>query len=161
MIVTHLLPILHDRGVAAGAAVLAASCVGPMQVVGRLAMMAVERHIAIPGIALAMLGVVLAGLLALWFASAALVLVPLFVLLHGAGYGVYSVVRPVLTAEVLGRAGFGVVHGTMAIAAIVAAAALAAVIQAAGGYDVVILTAIAAIPTGLAAIVGALRSAAR
>jgi len=90
--------------------------------------------------------------------------VAVFVLLHGAGYGVYSIVRPVLTAEVLGRAGFGVVHGTMATAAIVATAAapsLAAVLQAVDGYDVVILAAIAAILTGLAALVAALRSAAR
>ena len=164
MIITHLLPILADRGVATGAAVLAASCIGPMQVVGRLAMMAVERHLAVTGIALAMLAVVLAGLVALWLAPAALALVAVFVLLHGAGYGVYSIVRPVLTAEVLGRAGFGVVHGTMATAAILATAAapsLAAVLQAVGGYDVVILTAIAAILTGLAALVAALRSAAR
>lgn len=163
MIITHLLPILADRGVAAGAAVLAASCIGPMQVVGRLAMMAVERHVAIAGIALAMLAVVLAGLVALWLAPSAPALVAVFVLLHGAGYGVYSIVRPVLTAEVLGRDGFGVVHGTMATAAIVATAAapsLAAVIQEMGGYDVVIVAAIAAILTGLAALVAALRPAA-
>jgi MFS family permease len=164
MIITHLLPLLADRGVAAGAAVLAASCIGPMQVVGRLAMMAVERHVAIAGIALAMLAVVLAGLVALWLAPSAPALVAVFVLLHGAGYGVYSIVRPVLTAEVLGRDGFGVVHGTMATAAILATAAapsLAAVIQGLGGYDVVIVAAITAILTGLAALVAALRTATR
>ncbi|MFP4270747.1 MAG: MFS transporter, partial [Alphaproteobacteria bacterium] len=164
MVVTHLLPILADRGVAAGAAVLAAACIGPMQVVGRLAMMAVERQLAVAGVALAMLALVLAGLAALWLASAAPALVAVFVLLHGAGYGVYSIVRPVLTAEVLGREGFGVVHGTMATATIVATAtapSLAALIQQVGGYDLVLVAAIAAILTGLAALVAALRSAAR
>ncbi len=162
MIVTHLLPLLADRGVAAGGAVLAAACLGPMQVVGRLAMMAAERHVAVAGIALAMLAVVLAGLAALWLAPSALALVAVFVVFHGAGYGVYSIVRPVLTADVLGRAGFGVVHGTMATAAIVATAAapsLAAVLEQAGGYDLVLVAATAAILTAIAALLAALRSA--
>jgi MFS family permease len=45
-VITHVLPILEDRGVHEEAAVLAASMIGPMQVAGRLAMMAAERHVS-------------------------------------------------------------------------------------------------------------------
>ena len=38
IIITHLLPLLAERGVAVTVAVLAASCIGPMQVAGRVAM---------------------------------------------------------------------------------------------------------------------------
>ena len=39
----HLLPILNERSISNDIAVFAASFIGPMQVAGRLAMMAVER----------------------------------------------------------------------------------------------------------------------
>ena len=40
IIISHLLPIFYDRGLDAKTAVLAASCIGPMQVIGRLMMLA-------------------------------------------------------------------------------------------------------------------------
>ncbi len=46
VIVNHLLPILQERGMRPDLAVLAASMIGPMQVCGRLAMMASERHLS-------------------------------------------------------------------------------------------------------------------
>ena len=44
IIISHLLPIFYDRGLDAKTAVLAASCIGPMQVVGRLMMLASEKR---------------------------------------------------------------------------------------------------------------------
>ena len=49
----HLLPILDDRGVSVDVAVMAASFIGPMQVAGRLAMMAAERHVSNHAVAMA------------------------------------------------------------------------------------------------------------
>src|SRR3546814_11013522 len=52
-ILNHFLPMLDERGVPQGMAVFAAAMIGPMQVAGRLAMMAVERHISNRGISIA------------------------------------------------------------------------------------------------------------
>ena len=52
MVLTHLLPIMADRGISSDAAVLAASMIGPMQVAGRLAMMVAEKHVSMFSIAL-------------------------------------------------------------------------------------------------------------
>ena len=47
LIVSHMLPILADRGLGEDLAVFAASMFGPMQVAGRLAMIAAERHVSV------------------------------------------------------------------------------------------------------------------
>ena len=46
VLITHLLPLLYERGIESQTAVLAASMMGPMQVIGRLAMVAVDKHIS-------------------------------------------------------------------------------------------------------------------
>ena len=69
-----------------------------------------------------MSGVVLAGVL-LWLAGVAPLLIFAFALAQGAGAGLMSILRPVLVAEVLGRDGFGVISGAVAVAPILASAA--------------------------------------
>jgi hypothetical protein len=83
--------------------------------------------------------VVMAGLL-LWAAGAAMPLIFAFALLQGAGAGLLSILRPVLTAEVMGRRGFGVVSGAIAVPAILASAAapsVGAALLAMGGTALV------------------------
>ena len=46
VLINHLLPLLDERGVHKETAILAISMIGPMQVSGRLAMMAAERHVS-------------------------------------------------------------------------------------------------------------------
>lgn len=160
MIVTHLLPLLSSRGLPLELAVLAASCVGPMQVVGRLALMAVERRYAMDQV---MAGTVAA----LFLASAALLLAPwwpalaiVFVILQGAGIGIVSIARPVLIADRLGREAFGVVNGRMAsifIAATALAPTVAALLWQIGGYDVVLVAALALVLMAATALAGVLR----
>ncbi len=146
MLVTHLLPLLSSRGLDLETAVLAAACVGPMQVVGRLALMAVERRYAMDQ--------VMAGTLAaLLLASTALLLAPflpalavLFVLLQGAGIGIVSIARPVLIVDRLGRDAFGAVNGRMAaifIATTAIAPTAAALLWQVGGYDLVLIACLA------------------
>ena len=51
-------------------------------------------------------------------------LLVMFVLLHGAGYGVTSIVRPTLIVDLLGRMNFGlVVSGLLAVTFLAATAA--------------------------------------
>ncbi len=161
LILAHLLPILADRGVAEGTAVLAASMIGPMQVVGRIVMMSTERWMSTFGAALSCyLGLGL-GATALLFAGVAPWLVAVFVVLHGAGYGTASIVRPVLTAEVLGRRRFGVIAGMLAIpfmGGFAVGPTVAALVWELGGYDLVLTVAVACAGAGLAAVLATRRA---
>lgn len=158
ILLTHLLPLLDERGVHGETAILAASMIGPMQVAGRLAMIAAERHVSNFGIGVACyLALAIAAMALLGTAAIPMLLVP-FVLFQGSGYGVTSIVRPVITAEFLGRTNFGVISGLLAlpfIAATAAAPTVAAFIWERGGYDRVILFAMATAGVGLIALLTA------
>jgi predicted MFS family arabinose efflux permease len=145
MIVTHILPMFDERGIPKEAAVLAASMLGPMQVAGRLAMMAAERHVSTMIIASGCF-IAVGGASAALFGTAAIPsLIVLFVLLQGAGNGVVSIVRPVLVATLLSRRNFGVISGLTAVAFMAGSAfgpTIGSLIWEAGGYDLVISVAI-------------------
>ncbi len=158
LVLTHLLPLLDERGVTSDTAVLAASMIGPMQVAGRLAMMAAERHVSTLVIAATCFIAMAAAAASLLGAGAMPMLLVTFVLFHGAGYGVTSIVRPVVVAELLGRRNFGLVAGLLAfpfLAAVAAAPTLAALIWEVGGYNLVIWVAITAAGIGLLTLLAA------
>lgn len=162
MVVNHLLPLMQERAVPEAMAVLAISLIGPMQVLGRLIMMTTERLIGMVTICgatfliMALAGGVLAA------AAMLPVLAFVFVGFQGAGYGVTSITRPVVTAELLGRTGFGAISGAMALP-FVAATALApsagSVIWVWGGYDAVIAAMILTILFGFLCFLVAVRLA--
>lgn len=149
VLITHILPLLDERVINPEAAVLAASMIGPMQVAGRLAMMAAERYVSTLIIFSACFLSMSVAAISLLGTSAVPVLIVSFVVLHGAGYGVTSIVRPVTTAEFLGRKNFGLIAGLLAVPFLGAGAAsptIAALVWEQVGYDGVIwLAAIASI----------------
>ncbi len=152
MILTHLLPLLDDRGVAPSIAIIAASSIGPMQVVGRLAMMGVEKYVSTVAVAASALFALLISGASIYWANAWFGLIVVFVVLQGAGNGVSSIVRPLLTAELLGRKSFGLISGIMALPFIGGFAAgpfVSAVIWEFGGYDLVLVFAIAITAIGI------------
>lgn len=158
MVLTHLLPIMADRGIELGVAVFAASMIGPMQVTGRLAMMAAERHVSMFAIAVGCFLTIGTAAFCLLGASGIAGLIVIFVVLHGAGYGVTSIVRPVMTAEFLGKQNFGAISGLLAapfMLGFAIAPTLAAVIWRSGGYDLVLQIAIGIAGLGLLAFIGA------
>lgn len=160
IVITHILPLLDDRGINDEAAVLAAAMIGPMQVCGRLAMMAAERYVSIRVIAVGCYVTTALAATTLLAASVLPSLVVAFVILQGAGYGVTSIVRPVLVAELLGRRNFGVIAGMLALpfmAGYAVAPTLAAFAWQYGGYGLVLVVAIAASILGLLALVAAWR----
>lgn len=122
LLITFILPLFHDRGVAATTATLAAACLGPAQLVGRLVLVrggaglrnAVVTQAALVVVALAALLLILAGV-APWLVFAV-------VALQGGGMGLMSIMRPMLLADVLGRRGFGSISGVAAIAPLLASA---------------------------------------
>lgn len=163
IVTTHILPILAERGVTDQAAILAASMIGPMQVAGRLAMMAAERHVSTRAIAVGCdvaLAIAVAMLLAATLEPGFVVG---FVILMGAGIGVTSIVRPVVVAELMGRSNFGLISGLLAMPTTIgyaAAPTLAALIWEGGGYDRVLAFALAVTLVGLGALLWAWQAAA-
>ena len=141
MVLSHFLPLAGERGVAAGTAVLAASLIGPMQVVGRLAMVAVQKRLSMVAICMISFAFLAAASTALFFVVLLPLLVFAFVALQGSGYGVTSITKPVITLQFLGRRGFGVISGAVATAYMGAFALgpmAAALLHGLGGYDFVI-----------------------
>ncbi len=152
VLITHILPLLSERGVQRETAIFAAAMIGPMQVAGRLAVMAAEAHVST--LVIAQLSFVVMGLAALALLGVATVPLLLvgFVLLHGSGYGVTSITRPVVIAEFLGHQNFGVIAGMLATIYLLMAAAAptsASIAWGLGGYDGVIVLMLAATCLGL------------
>ncbi|TNF89259.1 MAG: MFS transporter, partial [Gammaproteobacteria bacterium] len=111
----HLLPILDEREVHPEVAVLAISFIGPMQVAGRLAMMAAERHVSNHGIAIASFVLMATSIGLLIGAGTTPALLVGFVILFGGAYGMVSIIRPVIARDLLGEGQFGAKSGALAL----------------------------------------------
>jgi MFS family permease len=158
VLLTHLLPLLDERGIQSGAAILAASMMGPMQVTGRLAMIAAGQRVSTLRIFIVCYVAMAIAAVSLLGSGAIPVFLVSFILFQGAGFGVTSIMRPVMIAELLGRKNFGLISGSLAVPYLGAAAAaptIAAIIWRVGGYDLVIWFAIAASGLGLVSLLAA------
>ena len=137
----HLLPLLNERGVADNNAILVAALLGPMQVAGRLLMMATQRyssnyHVTLT--AFVMMGI---SVLMLVSAGSSLVFLSAFVVLFGCAYGTISIVRPLTAREVLGEENFGAKSGALATPYQLGSAAapyLGSLVWSVGNYDLVL-----------------------
>jgi len=161
VLLTHLLPLLDDRGIQSEVAILAASMLGPMQVAGRLAMIAAGQRVSTVRIFIICYVAMAIAALSLLGSGTVPILLVSFILFQGAGFGVTSIMRPVMTAEIFGRNNFGLISGSLAVPYLVAAAAaptIAAIIWWIGGYDLVILFAIGASGLGLVSLLTAQHS---
>lgn len=162
MVLSHIMPLLLERGLGAAAAVTAASLIGPSQVAGRVVMILIERRVApVRMAALPFAGMVLSlGLL--YAAGADMWLIAGFAVIQGACSGIVSILKPAVIAENFGSKGYGVISGWLALP-YMAGAALApfvgAVLWQVGGYGLALEAAIMAAVAGLAAIVLTLRLA--
>ncbi|NNU81947.1 MFS transporter [Halovulum dunhuangense] len=155
ILINHMIPMLVERGLTATLAVTAASTVGPMQVAGRVAMTLLGRETPARQLSLFAFGGILVAGAALLIAGATPALVFAFAATQGAGYGMISILKPVLTAEALGRQGFGAIAGWLALpylAGYAAAPLLGALIWEWGGYGLVIRATFAMAALGLVAI---------
>lgn len=152
ILLTHIVPLVVDRGVSDTMAFVAASLVGPMQVIGRLAILPVAGRVSSRVLAcLAFLGLGLASL-ALLASRQVTVLVFVFAGLQGAAYGLTSILRPSVTAETMGRAEFGTISGWLALPCLVGFAVAPTVssrLWQQGGYDLAITVALCSAAIGL------------
>lgn len=138
LLITFVLLIFAAQGADPATAALAAACIGPAQVAGRIVLMLNERRLTTGRAAVLALGLAVAAAAVLALAGHWVGLIFVFALLQGAGAGMLSILRPVLTADHLGRAGFGTVSGLIAVAPTLASAAgpsVGAWAMARGGAD--------------------------
>ncbi|MDH5356244.1 MAG: MFS transporter [Gammaproteobacteria bacterium] len=158
----HLLPILDERGIHDEVAVTAIAFIGPMQVTGRLAMMAAERHISNHGIAISCFVLMGIAILVLFGAGTTPAMLVAFVILFGGSYGMVSIVRPVIARDLLGEAQFGAKSGALALIYLAGSASapyLGSLLWSKGGYDLVLSLLIILAACGLALYLGANRFA--
>ena len=112
-----------------------------MQVAGRLAMMAAERHVTIHGVTISCFIVVGFSILLLSSAASIPMLLVGFVILYGASYGVVSIIRPVIARDILGENNIGAKLGSMTLLYLVGLASapyVGSLIWGIGGYDLVL-----------------------
>jgi MFS family permease len=140
-IIHHLFPILDERGFSDKMAVVIASLIGPMQVVGRLAMMASGRYLSTHGVAVAAFMVMGLAITVLFIGGSSAAYLVLFAILFGSAYGTVSIIRPLLVREILGETDFGVKSGALALPYLAGAASapfLGSLIWGIGGYDLLL-----------------------
>lgn len=138
----HIIPLLTERGVSTATIVACVALIGPMQVVGRFALLLLgprftARHSGAFGMA-AILGAILILALAptepMWLAA--------FALLFGAGNGVMTIVRGTAVPDLLTKQHYGTINGAITLVFAIARAlgpfAAAAAWTAAGNYTAVL-----------------------
>jgi hypothetical protein len=150
---THLLPLMNAMGVPQGLAILAASTIGPAQVVGRIVLTLAGARAAALGVSLGAFLLLAVAALTMGAAQALPALVLVFAVAQGMGNGVISILRPVVTREVMGEAGFGESAGAVArlsLFAFAIAPGLGAVLADLAGYGAVLALCVAAPLAGAA-----------
>jgi predicted MFS family arabinose efflux permease len=109
----HLIPLLAERKVEIGVVMAIIALIGPMQVVGRVLLMAAQRHIttvqlgaliyfAFP-ISMAMLALGISDVYGLI----------LFAIIYGVANGLITILRGMAVPEFIGPEGYGVVSGAL------------------------------------------------
>ncbi len=109
----HLIPLLAERGVQIGVVMAIIALIGPMQVVGRVLLMAGQRHVttiqlgagiyfAFP-ITMAMLALGISDVYGLI----------LFAILYGVANGLLTILRGMAVPEFIGPEGYGIVSGAL------------------------------------------------
>ncbi len=141
VILHHLLPMLHGRGVTPELAILVVSLIGPMQVVGRLIMVAVGRYASNHRISMATFAFMGLSVVMLMWADHHPVRLVLFVICFGSSYGIVSIIRPLITRDLMGESGFGAKSGGLAFLYLCGRASapfLGSLVWQFGGYPLVL-----------------------
>ena len=117
-----LLPLMAAQGVPSGLSILAASVIGPSQVLGRVLMMGPGARLSSVHVAqLAMCAMALgAGLFA--FSGQLVFLALVFAVAQGVGHGVLGIIRAVVTRDHLGEVNYGAIAGAVALPSLMVSA---------------------------------------
>lgn len=136
-IVFHLIPLLSERGIPAGAIVAIWATIGPMQVAGRIVLMLLGQRVdarSTGRVSIVLLPVsvaILAG------TDSDIFLLFAFAATYGASNGMMTIVRGTIVPELLGPRGYATIGGALSLPANVARAIApvsAAYVWSAAGY---------------------------
>ncbi|MCW5751030.1 MAG: MFS transporter [Alphaproteobacteria bacterium] len=140
----HFFPLLAERAVDTATIVATFTIFGPMQVVGRIAIFALGRHMtARRAGAFVVLGLP-ASILILTLAPPHFAWLATFACIYGSANGIMTIVRGTVVPELIGSEGYGTINGALTMPALLAKSlaplAAALIWQIAGGYDAVLWT---------------------
>jgi MFS family permease len=140
----HLVPLLTERGLAMTVVVGAMAVIGPAQVAGRVALLALGRHAHAALVGRVVVLIFPASVLLLLLFPASLTALFAFAALYGAANGIMTIVRGTAVPDLLWVEGYGAINGALALPATAAKAAApfaaALIWAAAGGYEAVLWT---------------------
>jgi len=143
----HIIPLLTERGIATAIIVAAVATIGPAQVLGRILLFALGRHVSAARAGRVAFAVFPAAVLLLiaWPASHWALFA--FAGLYGAANGVITIVRGTAVPELLGPEGYGAINGALTLPANLARAAApfgaALIWSASGDYGAVLWSVLA------------------
>jgi len=138
----HIIPLLAERRVPTAIIVAAIATIGPAQVAGRIALLALGRRFSTPLAGrIAFLGLPCSALPLLALPTSIIGLFA-FAAICGAANGIITIIRGTAVPDLLWREGYGAINGALTLPANVARAAApfgaALVWSAAGSYDAVL-----------------------
>jgi len=119
----HLIPLLQRFGHSAAMAVLVASLIGPMQVLGRIGELAFARHVQPQAVGKLTFALLPAALLALLFLGEHQFAVAAFCMLYGLSNGILTIVKGTVPQTLFGRENYGAISGALAGPSLLAKAA--------------------------------------
>ncbi|MCG8492258.1 MAG: MFS transporter [Sneathiellales bacterium] len=114
-ILNHLLLLLKEWEFDPELAVMAATFIGPMQLLGRMSMMVLERVASNTVVTITCFVFVILGNVALMTSFSAPTMLALFIILQGSGIGVLSIMKPMVTRDILGGENFGLKNGAFSV----------------------------------------------
>ena len=116
MIITHIIPLLIERNISNSIQLLISALIGPMQVLGRIIMIILQKqNFSINIISTLTFLLKIIGTVFLIYANDNIYFLILFVIFQGSGAGMTSISRAVVTANIMGYERFGSVSGAMSI----------------------------------------------
>lgn len=143
----HWYPIFLERGFDTASVVAGMAIIGPAQVAGRIAIWVLARERPVKVIGRGTFIVFPLSLLLLLLAPAEFAWLALFAVLFGAANGIITIVRGLALREMLTPDGYGTLNGLLAVPSTIAKAlaplGAAWLWAVAGGYDWVLIVAIA------------------
>ncbi len=157
-LVNHLLLLLKEKQFDSDTAILMATFIGPMQVLGRMSMIVAERFVSNTVVTVLCFVFVIIANLALMGIGTAPTLLALFIVFQGSGIGVISIMKPMVSREIMGGENFGLKSGAQAVPYQIGSACSALIgslIWAVGGYDLVLQALLFAPIVGLVMFLGA------
>ncbi len=140
-VLQHLIPLLSERGLSLSLAVIAVSFIGPMQVTGRIVIALLDKRIDNHGTALMTFGGMALSIIVLLLAIRQPSLLWLFIVLFGGGYGILSIIRPVIARDMLGEINFGAKSGVLAFVYVLGSGSapyFGSLLWRMGGYDLML-----------------------